>query len=158
MREVGRGLNDYFVIRTERGRLRPSQTLADHVASRRWLEQELSKPFGGKTVVVTHHGPHPLSIHARFSGSRVNPGFVSDLTPLLQQVDLWLHGHVHDSFDYGVGRCRVVANPAGYVRSLVAAEEPALEVENRFFDPRMVLDISQEAAVQPQVAEANDAN
>lgn len=65
---------------------------------------------------MTHHGPHPLSIHLRYQEDQINSGFVSDLTPLLYQADLWLHGHEHDSFDYSdVGRCRVVANPAGYL-------------------------------------------
>ena len=31
--------------------------------------------------------------------------FVSDLTDLVLQADLWLHGHVPDGFDYRVGRC-----------------------------------------------------
>jgi hypothetical protein len=30
------------------------------------------------------------------------------------QPDLWIHGHVHDSFDYQIGRTRIVCNPRGY--------------------------------------------
>jgi len=37
-----------------------------------------------------------------------------DLSGLMPGADLWFHGHVHDSVDYTVGRCRVVANPRGY--------------------------------------------
>ena len=143
MQEVPRWLNDYLLIRTARGKLRPYQTLADHEESRRWLEKELDKPFSGKTVVVTHHGPHPLSIHPRYAGSRVNGGFVSDLTTLLFKADLWLHGHVHDSFDYRVGGCRVVANPAGYVLNYLAATGAGeLEFENRQFEPHLVIDVA----------------
>jgi predicted phosphodiesterase len=139
MREVGRGLNDYLAIRTERGRLRPYQTLEDHEQSRAWLEIELAKPFHGKTVVVTHHGPHQMSIHPRYAGDRLNAGFVSDLTPLLDSADLWLHGHIHDSIDYRVGRCRVVANPAGYaLNSFGVAADMKLGFENQFFNPRLV--------------------
>ena len=43
------------------------------------------RPHAGPTVVVTHHAPHPLSIHARFAGNPVNAGFVSDLAPLLAE-------------------------------------------------------------------------
>jgi predicted phosphodiesterase len=142
MREVEAGLNDYVLIRTQRGNLRARQTLEDHEHSRRWLERELAKPFDGKTVVITHHGPHPMSIHPRFVGDRLNAGFVSDLTPLLFKVDLWLHGHVHDSVDYRVGGCRVVANPAGYVLNYaVATSGTGFEFENRRFDQRLVLDL-----------------
>lgn len=145
MSEVGRGLNDYFVIRTERGCLRPQQTWDDHVRSRAWLEAELAKPFSGRTVVVTHHGPHPMSIHPRFAGDLLNAGFVSDLTPLLHRADLWLHGHVHDSVDYRVGGCRVVANPAGYVLNRLKASvspDRALKFENSAFALSFVLEIA----------------
>ena len=134
-------LNDHFQIRTQEGPFRARQALEDHEYSRLWLERELAKPFGGKTVVVTHHAPHPLSIHPRYIGNRINSGFVSDLTPLLLNVDLWLHGHVHDSFDYKVGRCRVVANPAGYCRNLAVAATTGLgfELENPGFKPGLVM-------------------
>ena len=143
MEAVERGLMDYHVIRTAAGPLRAQQTLADHECSRAWLQAELARPFDGKTVVVTHHGPHPLSIHRRFVGNPMNPGFVSDLTPLLGVADLWLHGHTHDSFDYAVGRCRVVANPAGYIRNRAAAAPGVgFEFENRSFDPDLVIDVT----------------
>src|ERR1700754_2337200 len=143
MREVGRGLNDYLLITTEKGKLRPYQTLADHEHSRRGLEQELDKPFAGKTVVVTHHGPHPLSIHPRYAGDRINGGFVSDLSALLPKADLWLHGHIHDSMDYRVDGCRVVANPAGYLRNHhVATSRAEFEFENRQFDPHLLVEVT----------------
>ena len=78
---------------------------------------------------------------------RINAGFVSDLTPLLEKADLWLHGHVHDSLDYQVDRCRVVANPTGYVKNLSSARTPdEFEYENpRFnlvnFERNLVLEI-----------------
>ena len=147
MNAVEQGLNDYYVIHKQLGVLRAQDTLENHEQSRCWLEAELAKPWAGKTVVVTHHGPHPNSIHPRYVGDRINAGFVSDLTPLLHKTDLWLHGHVHDSFDYQVDRCRVVANPAGYVRSLGSARTPdEFEFENpRFnlsdFNRNLVLEV-----------------
>jgi hypothetical protein len=32
---------------------------------------------------VTHHGPHPNSIHPRFRGNVANPAFASDLSSLM---------------------------------------------------------------------------
>ena len=29
---------------------------------------------------------------------------------------LWIHGHIHESFDYDVGNCRVLCNPRGYLQ------------------------------------------
>ncbi|MFH7040779.1 metallophosphoesterase [Paucibacter sp. JuS9] len=135
MREVGVSLNDYFQIRTrDRQLLSTADTLIDHLASRTWLEDELAKPWAGKTVVVSHHAPHRMSIHPRYTSSRINGAFASDLTELLRQADLWVHGHVHDSFDYKVAGCRVVANPAGYWHSYHGQE-------NQKFDPALVLEI-----------------
>jgi predicted phosphodiesterase len=28
--------------------------------------------------------------------------------------DLWVHGHTHKSFDYMLGKTRVIVNPFGY--------------------------------------------
>jgi hypothetical protein len=94
------------------------------------------------TVVITHHGPHPASIHARFAGSAINGAFVSDLAELVAQADLWLHGHVHDSFDYRVGRCRVVANPRGYAQNRKEVDAiDALRFENPAFVADLLLEV-----------------
>ena len=139
---VQRALNDYHLICTDTGLVTPEQTLQDHERSRHWLARELDQAHAGKTVVVTHHGPHPLSVHPRYLGNPLNGGFVSDMTPLLDKADLWLHGHVHDSFDYSVGPCRVVANPAGYVlnRRLMRSIEDRV-MENPHFDGSCVLEV-----------------
>lgn len=111
-----------------------SQELFDH--SVEWLESKFGEAHAGPTVVVTHFAPSPGSIHPRFAGSPLNACFVSDLESriLRWQPQLWLHGHVHDSFDYHVGRTRVVANPRGYARDGV--------VENAHFDPSMVIEVA----------------
>lgn len=75
-------------------------------------------PHAGPTVVVTHHAPSPQSIPLRFAGSPLNANFVSDAEWLLQgrRARLWIHGHLHDSFDYEVDGTRVVCNPRGYAK------------------------------------------
>lgn len=100
-----------------------------------WLEERFAASFDGPTVVVTHFAPSRGSIAPRFAGSPINTCFVSDLEAqmLRWQPALWLHGHTHDSFDYRVGRTRVVANPRGYVLHG--------EVENRAFDPACVIEL-----------------
>jgi hypothetical protein len=55
----------------------------------------------------------------------------------LQKADLWVHGHVHDSFDYRVGRARVVANPRGYpLSNIVIKRVEDLAFENADFGKR----------------------
>lgn len=119
MELAGTYLKDFFEIRTRsaetpNGLITPAMILADHLTSRAWLEDQLQTEFAGKTVVITHHAPHRLSVHRKYVGHPLTPAFASDLSDLMHRTDLWIHGHAHDSFDYQVGRCRVVSNPAGY--------------------------------------------
>lgn len=142
MEDVQQRIQDHFLIQAGSTPFTPQDALDHHAASRQWLTEELAKPFEGKTVVITHHGPHPLSVHPRYVGDKRNGAYVSDLSALMPKVDLWLHGHVHDSFDYQVGQCRVVANPAGYVRNraLAASREDFL-LENQAFNKELVISL-----------------
>lgn len=142
MKHAERGLNDHHQIRTGRHKFTAQDALDRHKYSRAWLATELAKPFAGKTVVVTHHGPHPLSVHPRYIGDPLNAAFVSDLSDLMPGVDLWLHGHVHDSFDYQVGRCRVVANPAGYISNRWrVSNRDQFDFENERFNKNLLLEL-----------------
>lgn len=124
-----------FVFSTE-------DALEEHRATRAWLQRELAQPFEGKTVVITHHGCHPDGVSPRFQGHYLTPAFYSDLRDLMPQVDLWVHGHTHDSVDLQEGRCRIVANPRGYplnIRSAQSLED--LVFENRQFDAAKVVSL-----------------
>ncbi|WP_027802508.1 metallophosphoesterase [Paraburkholderia dilworthii] len=140
---AGRMMNDHRVIRIgDRGRFQPENALTEHEISLNWLRNELAKPFDGRTVVVTHHGVAPPSVHARYANDPINAAFVSDLRPVLELADVWIHGHVHDSFDYHVGQTRVVANPRGYAMNRLVARKPEdLIWENAAFDPALVIDV-----------------
>lgn len=95
--------------------------------------------------MITHHAPHLRSLHVQWRTPEfrlLNPAFASDLTPLLSQADVWVHGHVHDSFDYEVGRCRVVVNPRGYpLRGKPGIAAAGMPHENAQFDGACVIDV-----------------
>lgn len=142
MSDAEQKLRDHSVIRTEHGIFRADDALRIHQQSRTWLDKKLGERFDGSTVVVTHHAPHPKSVHPRYAGMLLNAAFVSDLTPLLGKSDLWIHGHVHDSFDYKVLGTRVIANPRGYALNRSTAEMPEqLMWENEAFDARLVVEV-----------------
>ncbi|HMH16769.1 MAG TPA: metallophosphoesterase [Burkholderiales bacterium] len=105
---------DYQLIRFGSRLLAPEDAIAFYARHRAWLAAKLGEPFPGKTVVVTHFAPHPLSIAPAYVGHHNNPGFVLDLEDLMGRAALWIHGHTHTFFDYRVRGTRVVCNPRGY--------------------------------------------
>jgi predicted phosphodiesterase len=135
MRAASGSLNDHKRITWNKKpwqRFRPQEARALHLRSIGFMERTLATPFAGPTVVVSHHAPHPKSLDPRHAGDALNPAYASDLTDLILQYqpDLWIHGHVHRSAEYWIGRTRVVCNPHGY-----GAENPA-------FDPALVIEVS----------------
>lgn len=82
--------------------------------------------YDGLDVDATH--ARLRSSDARYGLTPGTAGFCNALDALLEQADLWLHGHLHCAVDYRVGRCRVWANPLGY----------AAKGEQGAFDPAAV--------------------
>jgi predicted phosphodiesterase len=129
-------MTDYRRIRTAAYRnLRPPDTRDAHYVARKFIERSLLEPFGGPTVVVTHHAPSDRSITPGWRGSRgphLNAAYASDLEALMgPEVALWVHGHTHDSLDYKVRETRVLCNPRGYIPG-----EP-----NPGFNPGLVVEV-----------------
>lgn len=144
MREAALSLNDHRTILNgpaddvDARPWSPADALAEHEKEIAFVEDSLSMPFSGPTVVVSHHGPHPNSVHERFRGpayARLNAAFVSDLSRIIEKhaPALWIHGHIHDSVDYRVGETRICANPRGYQLPKGA--------ENALYDPLKVVEI-----------------
>ena len=116
---ASRGLNDHRRISWSKRpwqRFRPQEALLLHRTSCKVIEKTLAETFDGPTIVVTHHAPHVGSLHPRYANEILSAAYVSDLGPVIEtaQPDLWVHGHVHASFDYNVGATRVLCNPHGY--------------------------------------------
>lgn len=69
-------------------------------------------------IVVTHHAPSAKSVHAKYKNEELmNGAFHSKLDYMMELADqpkLWVHGHMHDEWDYTIGITRVVCNPRGY--------------------------------------------
>jgi Icc-related predicted phosphoesterase len=92
------------------------EILERHKESRKFIDQELSVGFQGRTVVVTHHAPLMQSFDPVFFGHVTNAAFASDLSNLVVQrrPSLWIHGHIHKFRDYMADQTRVICNPLGY--------------------------------------------
>lgn len=131
-------LRDFSRIRLQQSAatlFSPEDSVALFRRGAQWLEARLATAHDGPTVVITHHAPSPRSIHPRFAGSLLNACFVSDAEHLVEgtRVQLWVHGHTHDSFDYLLNGTRVICNPRGYAKDGVN--------ENPRFDPDLMIEI-----------------
>jgi len=109
-------MTDFSIIQNGSHRFTPEDAIRLHTASRDWLAAMLAEPFDGKTVVVTHHAPSSRSVHPRYANDLLTPAFASSLENLMDgdRAALWVHGHMHESYDYEIYGTRVVCNPRGY--------------------------------------------
>jgi hypothetical protein len=109
-----------------------AEALREHsLACQAWLRRALAEPFNGTTVAITHFAPTLASADPRYGLTPGTAGFCNALDELLPRAQLWLHGHLHCTFDYVKDGCRVVANPLGY-RS---------KGEQEAFDPVLCIDV-----------------
>lgn len=115
-RVAGRSIRDFIAIKTAPDVFwTPENHKEEFRAFYRWLDFELSQPWEGPTVVITHFLPHPKSIDPAYSRSVLNPYFASNVESLmLKRPVTWIHGHTHSACDYMVEDTHVICNPRGY--------------------------------------------
>lgn len=95
-------------------KLCPAITCLLFKESLEWLRNQLNDKYDGKTVVVTHHAPSLLSTS---DSNMMKYSYASDLNEFIlhhPEINLWLHGHIHQGVDYRIGATRIVSNPRGY--------------------------------------------
>lgn len=128
---VKRGISDFHRVRIDPVRLFNGDHCRNfNLEARAYLAEELTKPFEGKSVVVTHFCPSPKCIVPMFEGSPLNPYFTCNCEDLMENdIALWIHGHTHASIDVQCNGTRIVANPRGY------------HTENKQFNNKLVVEI-----------------
>lgn len=141
MQSAGGAMNDYRKIRLAKAgyrKIRPLDAAQWHWEDRIWLDERLAEPFSGPTVVVTHMAPSLRSIPERYQGQLLSAAFASAMDDLVSKADLWVHGHVHESMDYLLGKARVVCNPLGYPQRIADGQWVQ---ENELYDPNLIVEI-----------------
>jgi predicted phosphodiesterase len=131
-------MSDFFLIRIrddalgETRKLTATDTVRINEISRRFLERTLAEPFDGATIVMTHHAPSMRSVPLDRRTDPITAAYASNEEALIEQFQpsLWVHGHLHSSSDYRIGRTRVVCNPRGYFPDhLNSSFDPSLTIE-----------------------------
>ncbi len=128
MHNAATAMNDYQGVKnsddTVSWKFLPKHALRDHSRMVDYLQKCMdtyreSGREDNRVVVITHHAPSQLSIHEKYAhDTLMNGNFYTNLDAFIlanPQIQLWIHGHMHDPFDYGLGGTRVVCNPRGYM-------------------------------------------
>lgn len=105
---------------------------AEAIKAQKFIEQELSKEFDGKTIVVTHFAPFLSSREDEFKHTNFTAFWTNSLERFQNySIDYWFHGHVHQSKDYVENGIRVVTNPRGNMKKTF----------NTQFNPHLIIKI-----------------
>ncbi|KAB2678073.1 metallophosphoesterase [Brucella tritici] len=121
LREAVSALNDFRVIKTAKDKVfRPADMIDLFRKDSTYIREQLQQPFDGKTIVLTHHMPHPDCTPEMYKNNKHNYLFASSEKPFGELLhsehapELWVCGHTHEAFDIEIGNSRVVCNPHGY--------------------------------------------
>jgi predicted phosphodiesterase len=137
-------MNDYHIIWDEEScflnkqssaKLHPNRTLELHRESLDTISKIYESSSEDSIVVIGHHAPSRQSTHPKYIHDRdLNGAYSTNLDGFIEKherIKLWTHGHTHHSFDYMIGKTRVVCNPRGYY----------LREENCEFDPNLSVEV-----------------
>lgn len=96
----------------------PEDSVVDHRAFLKGLDEVLALYPDLPVVVCGHHAPSKASTHPRYKNEvLMNGAYSTNLDNYIldrRQIKLWTHGHTHEDFDYMIGTTRIVCNPRGY--------------------------------------------
>ena len=118
-------LNDFRYVRIHDKKLnvvRPINT-DDYQNLHKKFVQKLKKCIketDKDIIVLSHFAPSIQSISNKYldqGNVYLNASYASNMEDFILQnerIKYWHHGHVHDSFDYMIGQCRVICSPYGY--------------------------------------------
>ncbi len=90
-----------------------------HEESIQYLKKEITKPFNGKKILITHQPLLRESFDDDFNiNSFESQLFYSNYPELIEDsdIDYYFHGHIHKSFNYKKNNTNVICNPYGYAK------------------------------------------
>lgn len=122
-------ISDFRKIKSDHDYITPCEMEAISTSCIDYLTRALNNSKASKCVVISHFAPHLMSRSDRFSKEKIGSGYwVNNLPQLLGKSCVHVHGHVHDSKDYTVGKTRVICNPRGRSLTMGLSENPGFSM------------------------------
>lgn len=140
-RHASKNICDFQVSYGRNGLFTPAEASELHSRAKDFLKRTINEPFDGKTVVVSHFLPSPKCVSAKYMGSYLNAYFACNVEHLMNGVDVWMHGHTHDSVKIKINNTHVLCNPRGYSSTFDLSE-------NHKWDPDFKIDLTKLSAAK----------
>ena len=99
------------------GKISPYHLYQKHLATRKFLEEAVTKYKDKKNVVITHHAPTLKCQNNARHGMELAYAYISDMDSFIEdnpQIALWVSAHTHDCHDFMIGKTRLISNQRGY--------------------------------------------
>ena len=111
---ISRAMNDYHHIK----KFTTHESTHEHNSNVNWLGDSLHTSTTKYNVVVTHHNPSFSMVNDKYIGSSINSAFTTNLDYMIKScdMDVWVCGHSHDTYDHLINNVRCVRNPVGYLK------------------------------------------
>jgi Icc-related predicted phosphoesterase len=118
-------MNDYRAIQCHypaKGlyhKLTPEHTAETHLKTKEFFKKTLAEYQDRPFVIIAHHAPSFQSVNEKYKyDTTMNGGYASNMDELIldnPNIQVIVHGHMHDPVNYTIGTTRIVSNPRGYV-------------------------------------------
>lgn len=125
-------MNDYKYIKAGAGfhKIWVKDIENEFYKSKIFIFENAKKDFPEQKIfVMTHHAPHVNSLNSNYHEEALNEieqyYYYSNLEQeiLSSDIDLWLHGHTHNTVDYYIGKTQVLTNPLGWNKENIYFKE-----------------------------------
>lgn len=117
IRNIPLMINDFRYCYNGSGKLKPDYYIKTFDKTIAKLEDVCNKYPNKNIVVFTHFAPSAKSINVEYRNSIYNPFYASRLDDFIKKhenIKVWCHGHTHHSFNYKIGKCKILCKPYGY--------------------------------------------
>lgn len=140
MRYASYSMNDFRLIFDGKNLFTPEASVEQFIQSIDYIKHECEN--NERNIVITHHAPSYGSLHPQYRQNPLNAAFMSSLDNTIKHLNpvLWVHGHVHNSFDYMVGDTRIVCNPRGYLNPQFKQNLGYGKYENAEFNESLIIE------------------